>query len=475
MGDTGDTGGGQGSTRARNLYLAAVGIIVLYLAYLARTAVVPLLIALLSAYVLAPLVAALQRRRFSRIGAVTTLFVAFFGGVGLAAVFGLPPLIQEVRNLARAAMGEPARTVGMRLPGDLQIMVDSDPPVPFADLLKRRGEIPPEELSPEGAEETAEDRGNFERKMREVLEVRGEKEAQEFIRKHDTWLVGRHEGRVVIWNDRDDDGEFDAGYVFDGSMVGSPWVRDQFKNADIAGVVEDIGLDVFPDLSERFMLHTGELARGALGVVGTILGLLSWTLIIPLYTFYFLMRLEDVWNAFVAYLPGTHRDRVIKVLHRIHLMLIGFFRRRLLTRLFKGIMVAFWLAVLGAPYWAVFGALAGILTIVPAVGPLAAAIPAVILSYKEGGAMTAGLATSVLVASELIEGYILIPKMVGKEVGLHPMAVITSILVGGALLGVFGIVIAIPLAAASRIVWTEFVVPALRAKAAEAPPDDAPA
>jgi predicted PurR-regulated permease PerM len=163
---------------------------------------------------------------------------------------------------------------------------------------------------------------------------------------------------------------------------------------------------------------------------------------------------------------------VVKVLLAIHKMLIGFFRGRILTMVLKGAFVAVGLALLGAPFWPVFGAAAGVLTIVPVVGPAAAAIPSLYLCYSQGGPGNAAMALGVFLASEFVEGYILIPKLIGKEVGLHPVAVITAILIGGALLGGFGVVIAIPLAASARIVWTEFVLPALRAKAAEAPPKE---
>lgn len=455
----------QGEARRRTLFLGAVGLLVFYLAYLAREAVVPLAIALLLAYVLAPLVAALEKRGFSRVGSVTTLFVAFFGSAGLALAFGLPPLLVEARALVRAAVGEPARTVGMTLPGDLGTFPDRDPPATFEDLLKAREAVAPELLGPEDPARQA----NWERKIRETLETRGEEAAREFRRRHAEWRITRHDGRVVIFADRNRNGRFEAGYAFDAAMAASRWARDSLGNPGAAAAVEDLGIDVVPSLSESFLSNTGDFARGALGFLGTLFGLLAWGLVIPLYTFFFLMRLDDVWRAFVGSLPGTHRDRVVLVLSQIHRMLIGFFRGRLLTMLLKGLFVAAGLGIAGAPFWPVFGAAAGLLTIVPAVGPLLAAVPAVILSYREGGPATAGLAAGVLVAAEIVEGYVLIPKMVGREVGLHPMAVITSILVGGALLGVFGIVIAIPLAAGAKIVWAEFVVPAIRAKAAEPP------
>ena len=75
--------------RRRTLYLAVVTAVVFYLAYLAREAVVPLLVALLMAYVLAPLVAILERRGFSRVGAVSTLFVLFFGSLLLTGILAI--------------------------------------------------------------------------------------------------------------------------------------------------------------------------------------------------------------------------------------------------------------------------------------------------------------------------------------------------------------------------------------------------
>ncbi len=451
--------------RRRTLYLTIVAAVVLYLAYLARAAVVPLFVALLLAYVLAPLVAALERRRFSRLGAVATLFVAFFGTTGVALFFGLPPLVEQGRALLRATLGEPVVTLGAPLPATLEGIPDRMPPMRLAEflpLLEAAGSA-----AGPGSERFSE--GSWDRRIREAREMRDEESVKEIRRRHADWLVVRQGDRVVAFDDWNRNARFDRGYVFDATVSLSRYVREHFRNPALASAVEDLGIDAAPGLAETLLAVRGDVARNALDVLGAVSLVLAWVLIIPLYTFYFLMRLEDVWAAFVGYLPGAYRDRVIKVLTSIHRMLIGFFRGRLLTMLVKGIYVALGLAVIGVPYWPVFGAAAGLLTIIPVVGPALAAVPAVALTYREGGTVTAGLAGAFLLSAEFVEGYILIPKMIGKEVGLHPMAVISAILIGGALLGAFGIVIAIPLAASAKIVWGEFVLPAIRAKAAESP------
>ena len=71
----------------------------------------------------------------------------------------------------------------------------------------------------------------------------------------------------------------------------------------------------------------------------------------------------------------------------------------------------------------------------------------------------------VLVVIEALEGYVLIPGMIGKEVGLHPLTVLVSTFIAGDLLGIFGMLIAIPLAAVVKILFGELVMPEIRARA----------
>jgi predicted PurR-regulated permease PerM len=447
--------------RRRTLWLSAVLVAVVWLAYLARDAVVPLLVALILAYTLAPVVAALQRRGLSRVASVSLLFVAFFGTMATALIFGLPPLLDQGRSLVRATFGEPARTLGS-VDGDLSGYPDASPPRalgPLVEALRKRPGWP-------GGE------GNFERRLRELRDTGVAEAEQSFLLRHESWQVGRWKGRVIAWEDRNGNNAFDPGYIFDLTMDGSKWLRQRLRNPEAAVAAEDIGLDFGPRIGQSLAVHSGDVARGVFGVLGTALRVLGWFVIVPLFTFYFLMRLEGVWTAFVRYLPGANRARVLRVLGQIHVMLLGFFRGRLLTMVMKGVFVGLGLFAVGAPFPPVFGAAAGLLTIIPAVGPVMAAAPCVILAYASetgGGTTPAVLALIVFVLAEVVEGYVLIPKFVGREVGLHPMAVVAAILVGAALLGMLGVVLAIPLAAAANIAWREFVLPDLEAKAAEAP------
>jgi len=408
--------------RRRTLFLTVVAASVLWVLYQAQEAVLPLVVALLCAYLLFPLVVLLQRRGFSRLIAVSTLFLLFFGALGCAIGLALPPILSEGSALLRRTLGEPGRTEEN-----------------IHRIMKETDDLPPEAAVPR------------------------------FLKDNPGWSRGDYEDRSLYYQDRNGDGRFDPGYAFKAALAFSGKLREWGLPPEVAEMAEDLGIEALPKVAAVLAGRSGDVAKGAVSVLGTTLRVLGWLIIVPLFTFFFLMRLEAVWNAFQRYLPGTHRERVVRVLGEIHRMLLGFFRGRLLTMLLKGLFVAAALLAAGAPYWPVLGAASGLLTIVPVAGVVLTAGPGIILAYAERGPNGALLAAGVFLAAELVEGYYLIPRLVGREVGLGAMEVIAAILVGAALLGLLGVVLAVPLAAAVKIVWREYVLPDLEAKAAEAP------
>ena len=105
---------------------------------------------------------------------------------------------------------------------------------------------------------------------------------------------------------------------------------------------------------------------------------------------------------------------------------------------------AFW--AIGEPYWILVGAFAGIVEIVPVVGPLTAGALAVGVGLTESAtlAITAGL---VVLAVRLLEDYVVLPRVLGEAVGLTPFVVLVSVTSVGVLFGGFAVILAIPIAA----------------------------
>jgi len=242
----------------------------------------------------------------------------------------------------------------------------------------------------------------------------------------------------------------------------------------------EVGPWVLPDLealrgaADKFLAEHGDqagrtgiqLAGKGLGFaarfLGGVLSLAGLFLLVPLYTYYFLFVLGDVHGSIQRYFPRRDRERLSRVAERIGEVISSFFRGRLSVAFFKGLFLAVALTVAGMPYGFLFGMLSGALSIVPFVGAFTGFVLALVVGILEhgviGSLLRAGL---VFGAGELVEGYVLVPKILGDRLGLHPLVVFFSLLAGGAALGMLGLLIALPLTATLVILFQEFVTPAL--------------
>jgi predicted PurR-regulated permease PerM len=218
-----------------------------------------------------------------------------------------------------------------------------------------------------------------------------------------------------------------------------------------------------------------EAAGGFLGVIGDLFGTLiaigGLFVLVPLYTYYLLFEIGRVNAWFRSYIPRGERERVTRVAGQIGEVLSNFFRGRLLVCLMKGVVIFVGLLVLGIPYPFLFGMLGGFLSIIPFVGPTIAFAGALLIGISGDGVVGSLWRCGVVFGlAEILEGYVFIPRIMGQSLGLHEVVVLFALIAGGAALGMFGVLIALPVAAVIAILFREFVVPALRDWAEEGPP-----
>ena len=210
---------------------------------------------------------------------------------------------------------------------------------------------------------------------------------------------------------------------------------------------------------------------------GSVMALGSFIVLLPIYTYFLLFELERI-HAFVRrYLPRRDRARMSMVGRKIGAVLSNFFRGRLLICLLKGVLISFGLGVLGVKYALLLGMGAGFMALVPFAGPLLSFLLAFVLALQQGELDLVGAAWRtglVFAVAEVVEGYVLIPKILGESLGLHPVVVLLSVFVGGAAFGMFGVLIALPVAASLVILFREFVLPALARFADEDTPPPQP-
>jgi predicted PurR-regulated permease PerM len=170
----------------------------------------------------------------------------------------------------------------------------------------------------------------------------------------------------------------------------------------------------------------------------------------PILAFYLLKDLNHIKLRFWQVIPLEWRPAVFKLGVDLDRTMAGYIRGQLVVALMVGVLSGVWTAVLGIPFALLIGLLAGVTDVIPYIGPIMGALPAVLLGFVKSPWI--GIYALVgFVAIHQIEGTVLAPQVVGDAVGLHPLMVILAILMGGELAGLGGMLVAVPVAAAVKV------------------------
>jgi len=195
--------------------------------------------------------------------------------------------------------------------------------------------------------------------------------------------------------------------------------------------------------------------RAATGFVGTIFAFL----VIPVWAFYLLKDRPSLMSAFQASIPPEWRADVDAVVSIVGRVFSSWIRAQILLGLTVGVATFVGLLILGAavdPIFSRFAVLlaviAGVLELLPIIGPIIAAVPAILLAGT-AGIEAAAAAFLLYLAIQQIENNVLVPKIQGDATNLHPSAVMLALVVGGAVAGLLGAILALPVTAAARDVY----------------------
>jgi predicted PurR-regulated permease PerM len=182
----------------------------------------------------------------------------------------------------------------------------------------------------------------------------------------------------------------------------------------------------------------------------------------PLLAFYLLVDLPKIRRGAEALVPASRREEVRELSARINGTLGGFFRGQLLVALIMGAtsLLGYWF--IGLPYFALMGALTGLLALVPLIGTVIAAVPVLfvaatadhtvrgVLHLHPGWPLSIG-SVLVLVLVQQLDTRLLSQRLFKREVRLHPVTVLLSLLIGGTLMGLWGMLLAVPVAAVLKV------------------------
>ncbi|PSQ99859.1 MAG: AI-2E family transporter [Bacteroidetes bacterium SW_11_64_17] len=185
-----------------------------------------------------------------------------------------------------------------------------------------------------------------------------------------------------------------------------------------------------------------ENVLSSLGSVLTVVTLLAF---VPVILFYTLKDYPTVQAALVDLFPtaGGRRDYLVEAGS-----IVGrYFRGQLLISVIATINVSVLLFVFDIPFWLLIGLLSGLLNLIPQIGALITMVVGALVALILGTWTKAVIVIAVLLGESLLEQSVLTPNIIGYQVGLHPLLVLFSLLVFGTLLGLFGLLIAVPVTA----------------------------
>ncbi len=241
------------------------------------------------------------------------------------------------------------------------------------------------------------------------------------------------------------------------------WDQAQHWTADLARWYNSLPL---PAEARQSIENAARNSLGAIGsavqqgivstvqFIGRALGVVVGLLIIPFWLFYVLKDRDRGIKAFNNMLPRSWRNDVWRILRIINGVLSSYIRGQLLLALSVGVASTIGLTLVGAPYALLLGFISGLTEVIPVIGPTLGAIPGLILAafHPEGWVMVLKV-LAVYVIVQQLENNLLVPKIQGDSVKLHPAIIMVALVVGSQVAGLWGLIIAVPVAAIMRDVY----------------------
>lgn len=192
-----------------------------------------------------------------------------------------------------------------------------------------------------------------------------------------------------------------------------------------------------------------ETLLGALwGIVGGVFGVVT----ILIVAFYMMVDSANIVQTFVRAFPRAERARVSDACSDVSAKVSAWLAGQLFLGLIIGSSAAIGLGLMGVPYFYVLALIAGVGELIPIVGPVLSAIPAVAVAFSVSPAL-ALFVTIFFIAQQQFENHLLVPRIMSRQVGVSPVIVIISLLIGGSLLGIVGAILAVPTAAILHVVY----------------------
>lgn len=218
------------------------------------------------------------------------------------------------------------------------------------------------------------------------------------------------------------------------------------------------GKEILPKVAKSATAILSSVLSSAFRSTLSMLSALVHIILVPVIAYYLLASFEDIRQGIKDLIPPYTREPILEKFHEIDTVLAAFIRGQLTIAAILGVLYSLGFVLIGIDLALVLGLVSGILWIVPYLGTLIAIVGGSALALAQYGDTAHVAYVCIWIAAvQLLESYVLTPKIVGEAIGLHPVVYILALIVGANLFGFVGMLVAIPVTAVLKVLLVSAV------------------
>lgn len=227
-------------------------------------------------------------------------------------------------------------------------------------------------------------------------------------------------------------------------------VEDFFK-----GTISMVDVESF-DIKGKLTSFMTYASEQVMAILSNIVSIISAAVIIPFVVFFFIRDGRNMKKLFITYIPNRYFEMTLNIMHKIDGQLGGYLRGQFTEAAVVGILGAIALLILKVKYSILIGLFAGLANMIPYVGPVAGAVPAILVTLVNGGSTSIIIYIIVAFAViQFIDNMIVQPIVLSRSVDLHPLIIVFAVLIGGKFFGLMGLLLAVPAAGMIKVTSSE--------------------
>lgn len=204
-------------------------------------------------------------------------------------------------------------------------------------------------------------------------------------------------------------------------------------------------------VQDNLIFELGNIGEKVSGLASGILRIV----LIPVFTFYFIMFKEKYFIWIKKQVPANKYKGTVSLFREVDRVNSQFVRGRLIMAIAVGIMTTIFLLIMRIDYALIIGIITCVADIIPYIGPALGFIPAVVLALVDSP-IKAAIVAIAFVLIQWVENNILAPKILGTTIGLNPLLILVSLIIGAGMFGVPGMIFAVPVVATLKVVTGHF-------------------